>query len=33
MNCRYAEENKMILKTHEDFSKNKRTINLRDDFF
>ena len=33
MNHKFAEEHEMILKTHENFSKNKRIINIRDDSF
>ena len=33
MNHKSAEEHEMISKTRENFSKNKRIINIRDDFF
>ena len=33
MNHKSAEKYKMISKTRENFSKNKRIINIRDDFF
>ena len=33
MNHKFAEEHEMISKARENFSKNKRIINIRDDFF
>ena len=33
MNHKFAKEHEMILKAREDFSKNQRIINIRDDFF
>ena len=33
INHKFAEEHKMISKTDENFSKDKRIINIRDDFF
>ena len=33
MNYKFAKEYKMISKAHENFDKNERIINIRDDFF
>ena len=33
MNHKFAEKHKMISKVRENFSKEKRIINIRDDFF
>ena len=33
MNHKFAEEHKMVSKTRENFGKNKRIINIRDNFF
>ena len=33
MNYKSAKKHEMISKTRENFDKNKRTINIRDDFF
>ena len=33
MNYKFAEEHEMISKIRKNFSKNKRIINIRDDFF
>ena len=33
MNHKFAEEYEMISKAYENFSKNKRIINIRNDFF
>ena len=33
MNHKFVKEHEMILKAYENFSKNKRIINIRDDFF
>ena len=33
MNHKSAEEHEMLSKTHENFSKDQRIINIRDDFF
>ena len=33
MNHKFAKEHEIISKAREDFSKNKRIINIRDDFF